>query len=117
MARARRPFWRRSRDQGGWPVTLITETATLSAEQLYDLDSFKKNHGSFNEELDGAKPTMEELLALVDQGFARVFENEEAASGWLGTRPVISPYGECSEHKIGQHAQEPPHPIFQGVLR
>ena len=74
-------------------LPLITEQATLSAEQLQDLDSHKKNHGSFNEKVDGTKPALDELQSLVDQGFARIFKGSAAAEEWLCVTPVILPLG------------------------
>ena len=91
------PFGVAQEIRPGGLLPLITETAALSADQLYELDSFKKNHGSFNEEVDGAKPAMEELQTLVDQGFARIFEDEVAAEEWLWGQARDFSAGECGQ--------------------
>ena len=87
------PFGIASEIKPGGLLPLITEQATLSAEQLQDLDSHRKNHRSFNEEVEGTKPAMEELQSLVDQGFARVIKDVAAAEHWFGTKPIVSPLG------------------------
>ena len=55
-------------------LPLIEEQAELSAGSLLEQDKFDKNHGSFDEVVDGHKPAMAELCELVDNGFARVFK-------------------------------------------
>ena len=71
----------------------IREVPTRSALQLQEQDQFVKNHGSFDELVDGEKPALQELQELVDNGFARVCRDEDEAAAWLGARPVISPLG------------------------
>ena len=56
-------------------MPLIEELAELSAENLLEQDKFDKNHGSFDEVVEGHKPAMAELCELVDNGFARVFKD------------------------------------------
>lgn len=59
----------------GGLLPLIEEQAELSAEMLLEQDKFEKNHGSFDEVVDGHKPAMAELCELVDNGFARIFKD------------------------------------------
>ena len=77
----------------GGLLPLVTERASLSAEQLEELDSYDKNHGSFNEEIEGEQPALGELQELVDQGFARIFKDTKAAEEWLQAKPIVSPLG------------------------
>ena len=77
----------------GGLLPLISETATLSTEQLQQADQFTKNHGSFDELVDDVQPALDELVSLVDQGFARLFQDKESAANWLGTAPVVTPLG------------------------
>ena len=72
---------------------MIREQPTLTAYQLSELDACVKNHGSFDEVVEGDKPALAELRELVDNGFARVCEDEDTATQWLGMRPVVSPLG------------------------
>ena len=59
MAGKSAPFGIASEIKPGGLLPLITEQATLSAEQLQDQDSHKKNHGSFDERVEGTKPAFE----------------------------------------------------------
>ena len=85
------PFGIAEEIRSGGLLPLIREQPTLTAYQLSELDACVKNHGSFDEVVEGDKPALAELRELVDNGFARVCEDEDTATQWLGMRPVVSP--------------------------
>ena len=77
----------------GGLLPTITETATMSAEALYDQTLFEDNHQSFKEQIAGGQPALDELQSLVDAGFARVCRDLDEAEKFLGKRPLVSPLG------------------------
>ena len=87
------PFGIAEEIRPGGLLPLIREQPILTADQLSELDACVKNHGSFNEQVDGQTPALAELSRLVDCGFARVCKDEDQATDWLGQKPVISPLG------------------------
>ena len=77
----------------GGLLPLVSENASLTPEQLQHTDEFEKNHGSFDEKVGDTQPAMDELISLVDQGFARVFTDKQEAEDWLGAKAIVTPLG------------------------
>ena len=81
----------------GGLLPVITETASLTADDLYDQTLFDDNHRSFKERIDGGQPALDELQSLVDAGFARVCKDMDEAEQYLGKRPLVSPLGNVTK--------------------
>ena len=77
----------------------ISEQATLSPEDLFDMAVYDANHSSFNLEHDGHKPARDELQGLVDQGFARLCRDRQHAEELLGSQVVVSPLGDVVKQR------------------
>ena len=77
----------------------MSEERSLSPTSLENLSQFTDNHGSFKREFDGAQPAFELLQDLVDQGFATLHVDRDAARGHIGAEVVVSPLGDVTKPK------------------
>ena len=74
-------------------LPLVSETPSTSADRLREQVQWTHNHPSFGITDGGDCPAHLLLQELVDEGFALVFSDIDAAEAWLGSKPVPSPLG------------------------
>ena len=70
-------------DPGGL-LPLISEERSLSPTSLENLPQLEPSHGTFDLEEDGQLPAHNLLRDLVDQGFANLHTDQQAASDFFG---------------------------------
>ena len=70
-------------DPGGL-LPIIHEERSLSPTSLENLPQFESNHGTFDLEDHGTLPAHDLLRDLVDQGFATLHTDQQAAGKHLG---------------------------------
>ena len=80
-------------------LPLISESPSITPEQLQDRAQWKHNHPSFDTPEGESFPAHLLLNELVDQGFAYIFTDASAAAEFLGTSPVPSPMGDVVKIK------------------
>ena len=74
-------------------LPLVSESPTTSVDRLREQVQWTHNHPSFGLRDGDELPAHGLLQDLVDQGFAMVFSDKDAAAHWLGCEPVPSPLG------------------------
>ena len=77
----------------GGLLPLVSESRTTSVDRFREQVQWTHNHPSFSISEGGDLPAHNLLQDLVDQGFAMIFADREAAAQWLGTQPIASPLG------------------------
>ena len=78
---------------------LIHEERSLSPTSLENLPQFESNHDTFDLEDHGKLPAHDLLRDLVDQGFATLRTDQQAAGEHLGAEVVVSPLGDVTKPK------------------
>ena len=75
----------------------MSEERTITPSGLEDLSQFEVSHGSFDKPDGNELPAHDLLRDLLDQGFATLHRDREAAREHLGAEVVVSPLGDVTK--------------------